>query len=88
MANNLEDQEQAVVPAAVTEGKPDEKPADLNGDGMVALETAPPEAKAADEKAPESIEKPADKAKTDGESSASGTECSPAAKIGRTQRER
>ena len=32
MANHLEDQEQAVTPAATTEGKPTEKPQETNGD--------------------------------------------------------
>jgi transcription termination factor Rho len=67
LANNLEDQEQAVVPAAVTEGTPDEKPADSNGDGKTAVLTAEPDAKAADEKAPDAAEKPAERAKTDGD---------------------
>ena len=31
LANHLEDQEQAVTPAAATEGKPNEKPQDANG---------------------------------------------------------
>ena len=31
LANHLEDQEQAVAPAAATEGKPTEKPQDRNG---------------------------------------------------------
>ncbi len=36
MANNLEDQEQAVTPAATTEGTPTEKPQASNGDGKPA----------------------------------------------------
>ncbi len=48
MANNLENQEQEVVPAAATEGTPDEKPADLNGSGDNA---ASAEAKPAEEAA-------------------------------------
>ena len=41
MANNLEDQEQAIAPAAVTEGTPNEKPQDVNGDGKPAIEGSP-----------------------------------------------
>ena len=46
MANNLEDQEHAVAPAATTEGTPTEKPQETNGDGK------PPDTNEA--KAPES----------------------------------
>jgi transcription termination factor Rho len=67
LANNLEDQEPAVVPAAVTEGQPDEKPADSNGDANVAVEAASPEAKPAEEKPTNGAEKPAEKAKPDGD---------------------
>ena len=64
MANNLEDQEQEIVPAAVTEGKPDEKPADSNGDVKLAEAAAP-----AEEKTSDGQEKAAsEKAKADGES--------------------
>ncbi len=38
MANNLEDQEPAVTPAATTEGQPTEKPAEENGHVRVASE--------------------------------------------------
>ncbi len=38
MANHLEDQEQAVTPAATTEGKPTEKPQETNGDNRSAVE--------------------------------------------------
>jgi transcription termination factor Rho len=41
LANNLEDQEQAVAPAAATEGKPDEKPEDSNGAVTAVAEAAP-----------------------------------------------
>ena len=39
MANHLEDQEQAVAPAAATEGMPTEKPLETNGEGKPAPET-------------------------------------------------
>ncbi|HMJ63629.1 MAG TPA: transcription termination factor Rho [Bryobacteraceae bacterium] len=38
MANNLEDQEPEVNPAAATEGKPNEKPQETNGEGKSAAE--------------------------------------------------
>ncbi len=40
MANNLEDQEQELTPAAATEGKPEAEPAELNGDTKPAPEAA------------------------------------------------
>ncbi len=46
MANHLEDQEQAVTPAATTEGKPTEKPQETNGDAKAVAENG--EVKAAD----------------------------------------
>ena len=46
MANHLEDQEQAVTPAATTEGKPSEKPQDMNGESKIASENG--EGKAAE----------------------------------------
>ncbi len=39
MANHLEDQEPAVAPAAVTEGKPTERPHEANGDAAPAGDT-------------------------------------------------
>ncbi len=39
MANHLENQEQAVAPAAATEGTPSEKPQETNGEGTPATET-------------------------------------------------
>ena len=61
MANHLEDQEQAVTPAATTEGKPTEKPQDTNGDGTATVETESAKApEAAEEKPSEPrSEKPA-----------------------------
>ncbi len=46
MANHLEDQEQAVAPAAVTEDAPNEKPQEVDGEGKPAQEASP----ASDEK--------------------------------------
>ena len=46
MANHLEDQEQAVAPAAVTEDAPNEKPPEVDGEGKPAQEASP----ASDEK--------------------------------------
>jgi len=66
LANHLEDQEQAVAPAAVTEDAPNEKPQEANGEGKPAAEASP----ASDEKsgAPEAkepkTEKPASRPKT------------------------
>ncbi len=40
MANHLEDQEQAVAPAAVTEDAPNEKPQEVNGEGKPAAEAS------------------------------------------------
>jgi transcription termination factor Rho len=40
LANNLEDQEQELTPAAATEGKPEAEPAELNGDTKPAPEAA------------------------------------------------
>jgi transcription termination factor Rho len=39
LANHLEDQEQAVAPAAATEGTPNEKPVETNGEGKPAPDT-------------------------------------------------
>jgi transcription termination factor Rho len=39
LANHLEDQEQAVAPAAATEGMPTEKPQETNGEGKPATDT-------------------------------------------------
>jgi transcription termination factor Rho len=41
LANHLEDQEQAVVPAAVTEDAPNEKPLEVDGEGKPATEASP-----------------------------------------------
>jgi transcription termination factor Rho len=41
LANNLEDQEQAVAPAAVTEDVPNEKPLEVSGEGKPAAEASP-----------------------------------------------
>ncbi len=46
MANHLEDQEQAVAPAAVTEDAPNEKPQEVDGEGKPAADASP----ASDEK--------------------------------------
>jgi len=46
LANHLEDQEQAVAPAAVTEDAPNEKPQEVDGEGKPAQEASP----ASDEK--------------------------------------
>ena len=46
LANHLEDQEQAVAPAAVTEDAPNEKPQEVDGEGKPAAEASP----ASDEK--------------------------------------
>jgi transcription termination factor Rho len=53
LANHLEDQEQAVVPAAATEGKPDEKPLETNGEGKPVTEASAdaPESKTAEQRA-------------------------------------
>ncbi len=40
MANHLEDQEQAVAPAAVTEDAPNEKPQEVDGEGKSAAEAS------------------------------------------------
>jgi transcription termination factor Rho len=45
LANNLEDQEQTVAPAAVTEDAPNEKPQEANGDGNSAPDASPAEAR-------------------------------------------
>jgi transcription termination factor Rho len=66
LANHLEDQEQAVAPAAVTEDAPDEKPLDVTGEGKPAEEASP----ASDEKSGASeakdpkADKPASRART------------------------
>jgi transcription termination factor Rho len=41
LANHLEDQEQAVAPAAVTEDAPNEKPLEVSGEGKPAEEASP-----------------------------------------------
>jgi transcription termination factor Rho len=46
LANHLEDQEQAVAPAAVTEDAPNEKPPEVDGEGKPAIDASP----ASDEK--------------------------------------
>ncbi len=53
MANHLEDQEQAVAPAAATEGTPTEKPVETNGEGRPANEDAKPAETAGDNKSTE-----------------------------------
>jgi transcription termination factor Rho len=55
LANHLEDQEPEVNPAAVTEGKPNEKPQETNGEGKSAAEASEtrPEKSAARTKAAE-----------------------------------
>ncbi len=53
MANHLEDQEQAVTPAAATEGAPTEKPAETNGEGRLVTETS--------ETKPPIVDKPSEK---------------------------
>jgi transcription termination factor Rho len=53
LANNLEDQEQVVTPAAVTEGKPDEKPLETNGENKPADQATLLFADSADQKPPE-----------------------------------
>ncbi len=59
MANNLEDQEQLVAPAATTEGAPTEKPQETNGDGKPAA-TAEAKNIEADENKPASETKTAE----------------------------
>jgi transcription termination factor Rho len=41
LANHLEDQEQAVAPAAVTEDAPNEKPQEVDGEGKSAADASP-----------------------------------------------
>ena len=53
MANNLEDQEQVVTPAAVTEGKPDEKPLETIGENKLPDDASLSAASPADQKASE-----------------------------------
>jgi transcription termination factor Rho len=54
LANNLEDQEQAVTPAATTEGKPTEKPQETNDDAKAVVENGEGKAaEAVEGKAPE-----------------------------------
>jgi hypothetical protein len=54
LANNLEDQEQAVTPAATTEGKPTEKPQETNGDAQADAENGETKtAEAVEGKAPQ-----------------------------------
>jgi transcription termination factor Rho len=53
LANHLEDQEQVVTPAAVTEGKPDEKPLETNGEDKPADQATLSFAESADQKPPE-----------------------------------
>ena len=67
MANHLEDQEQAVAPAAVTEDAPNEKPLEVNGEGKPASEasSASDEKNGATEaKDPAKTEKPATRPKS------------------------
>jgi transcription termination factor Rho len=73
LANHLEDQEQVVTPAAVTEGKPDEKPLETNGENkpgdQAALSFAdsadqkPPEPKAAESRPEQKSERPASRSR-------------------------
>jgi len=53
LANNLEDQEQVVTPAAVTEGKPDEKPLETIGENKLPDDASLSAASPADQKASE-----------------------------------
>jgi len=66
LANHLEDQEQAVTPAAVTEDAPNEKPQEVSGDGKPAAEasSASDEKGATEAKDPAKTEKPASRPKT------------------------
>jgi transcription termination factor Rho len=84
LANHLEDQEQAVAPAAVTEDAPNEKPQEVNGDGKPAVEasTASDEKTGGPEAKEPKSEKPASRLKTaeaKGNGKAAG-EAKPAAK--------
>jgi transcription termination factor Rho len=68
LANHLEDQEQAVAPAAVTEDAPNEKPLEVNGEGKPAEEASPASDEkngAAEAKEPKT-EKPASRPKGNG----------------------
>ncbi len=66
MANHLEDQEQAVAPAAVTEDAPNEKPPEVDGEGKPAQEASPAsdEKNGASEAKDPKTDKPATRPKT------------------------
>ena len=66
MANHLEDQEQAVAPAAVTEDAPNEKPLEVNGEGKPAADagSASDEKNGGAEAKDPKSEKPASRPKT------------------------
>ena len=66
MANHLEDQEQAVAPAAVTEDAPNEKPQEVNGEGKPAADASPAsdEKNGASEAKDPKTDKPASRPKT------------------------
>ena len=66
MANHLEDQEQAVAPAAVTEDAPNEKPQEVHGEGKPAAEasSASDEKNGGAEAKDPKAEKPASRPKT------------------------
>jgi transcription termination factor Rho len=65
LANNLEDQEPVITPAAATEGKPDENLAESNGGATLAAEAPAAEAKPAEEKSSNGAEKPAETPRTE-----------------------
>jgi transcription termination factor Rho len=66
LANHLEDQEQAVAPAAVTEDAPNEKPPEVDGEGKPAQEASPAsdEKNGASEAKDPKTDKPATRPKT------------------------
>ncbi len=66
MANHLEDQEQAVAPAAVTEDAPNEKPQEVDGEGKPAQDASPAseEKNGVSEAKDPKTEKPASRPKT------------------------
>jgi transcription termination factor Rho len=66
LANHLEDQEQAVAPAAVTEDAPNEKPQEVNGEGKPAADASPAsdEKNGASEAKDPKTDKPASRPKT------------------------
>ena len=73
MANNLEDQEEAITRAAASEGKPTEKPLETEGEGKPATDA--PELKAAEgeQKAGEpKTEKPPNRVRPQGETKGNG----------------